>query len=70
VKAELPAGARRAVEYSRRTRAKAEAEAAKAADATREAVDQLTALGLSTRDAGELLGLSRQRVHQVLKEAS
>jgi hypothetical protein len=39
----------------------------KAAEATRQAAEELTNLGLSTRDAGELLGLSRQRVHQVLK---
>lgn len=66
-KAELPAGVRRAVEQSHRSRERADTEAAKAAEATREAVEELTKLGLSTRDAGELLGLSRQRVHQVLK---
>lgn len=67
IKAEIPPGARRAVDQSRRSRERAEAEAAKANEATRHAVEELTSLGLSTRDAGELLGLSRQRVHQVLK---
>jgi len=66
-KAELPASVRRAVEQSHRLRERADAEVTKAAEATREAAEELTNLGLSTRDAGELLGLSRQRVHQVLK---
>ena len=40
---------------------------AKAQQQTVEAVKTLTELGLSRRDAAELLGLSHQRVHQLLE---
>lgn len=40
---------------------------AKAQQQTIEAVRALTDLGLSRRDAAELLGLSHQRVHQLLE---
>ena len=49
-----------------RARSAAERAGAKAQQQTMEAVKALTELGLSRRDAAELLGLSHQRVHQVL----
>lgn len=61
----LPAPVRRAVDRSLSMRERARAAEAEAAKATEQAVKELLELGLSTRDAGELLGLTRQRVHQV-----
>lgn len=49
-----------------RARTAAERAGAKAQQQTVEAVKALTELGLSRRDAAELLGLSHQRVHQLL----
>jgi predicted RNase H-like HicB family nuclease len=49
-----------------RARSAAERAGAKAQQQTVEAVKALTELGLSRRDAAELLGLSHQRVHQLL----
>jgi hypothetical protein len=46
------------------TRAAAEAERAECA--TRDAARTLVKFGMSLRDAGTLLGVSRQRVHQIL----
>lgn len=50
-----------------RARVVAERAGARAHQQTVEAVKVLTSLGLSRRDAGELLGLSHQRVHQLLE---
>lgn len=50
-----------------RARVVAERAGARAQQQTVEAVKVLTSLGLSRRDAGELLGLSHQRVHQLLE---
>jgi len=50
-----------------RARSAAERAGAKARQQTIEAVKALTDLGLSRRDAAELLGLSHQRVHQLLE---
>jgi predicted RNase H-like HicB family nuclease len=50
-----------------RARSAAERAGAKAQQQTIEAVKSLTELGLSRRDAAELLGLSHQRVHQLLE---
>jgi predicted RNase H-like HicB family nuclease len=50
-----------------RARSAAERAGAKAHQQTIEAVKALTDLGLSRRDAAELLGLSHQRVHQLLE---
>ena len=50
-----------------RARGAAERAGAKAHQQTIEAVKALTDLGLSRRDAAELLGLSHQRVHQLLE---
>jgi predicted RNase H-like HicB family nuclease len=69
VKTVLPAPVRKAVDRSLSGRERAEAAEAEAARATELAVKAMLALGLSTRDAGELLGLSRQRVHQLASGA-
>ena len=50
-----------------RARSAAERPSATAQKQTVEAVKTLTELGLSRRDAAELLGLSHQRVHQLLE---
>lgn len=50
-----------------RARGAAERAGEKAQQQTVEAVKTLTELGLSRRDAAELLGLSHQRVHQLLE---
>ena len=65
VEATLPTSVRKVVDRSRSERQRAEEEAAKAAKSTERAVKAMLEIGLSTRDAGELLGISRQRVHQV-----
>jgi predicted RNase H-like HicB family nuclease len=50
-----------------RARSAAERAGARAQQQTIEAVKALSDLGLSRRDAAELLGLSHQRVHQLLE---
>ena len=66
----LPAAARKRLDKALALRAKAEAEQTKAASATAEAVRALVEkVGLSVRDAAELLGLSHQRVHQLVHGA-
>jgi predicted RNase H-like HicB family nuclease len=62
----LPLSVRRMVQRAGTARAKADAEVERAAQTTRDAVKVLAGLGLSARDAGELLGLSRQRVNQIM----
>lgn len=67
----LPAGVRTLLNRVRATRKRAEEEAAKLQDSTAEAAQVLTKnVGVSVRDAGELLGLSHQRVHQLLTAGS
>ena len=61
----LPAPIRKAVDRARGERERAAEAEAEAAKATERAVKAVLGIGLSTRDAGELLGLTRQRVHQV-----
>jgi len=61
----LPADAKRALKAARDGRRKAAELQARAVEATRLAVARLEAAGLSLQDAGELVGLTRQRVHQL-----
>lgn len=62
---QLPAPLAKAVDRHREARERAEAEASRAAESTRKAVQSLTDTGMSLRDAGELLGLSHARVKQI-----
>ena len=63
----LPADLRTAIQRSRRTREHAEWERENAQEQTRAAAEALVGEGLSLRDAGELLGLSHQRVQQLVQ---
>jgi predicted RNase H-like HicB family nuclease len=62
----LPADLRVAIRRSRRTRQRAEREREHAQNETRAAAKALLGEGVSLRDAGELLGLSHQRVQQLV----
>jgi predicted RNase H-like HicB family nuclease len=62
----LPAEARRKVEAAASARERVRTQTREADEKTRQAAKALTQEGLSLRDTGELLGLSRQRVHQML----
>jgi len=64
---ELPKAAREAVVRTAQARRRAEREQARAQSALRAAARTLAAVGVSLRDAGELLGLSHQRVQQLLQ---
>ena len=66
----LPRPVKTKLAKHRSARKRARTEAEKATMATRHAVRALTAMGLSVRDAGELLGLTGARVAQLLKNAS
>jgi transposase-like protein len=63
----LPADLRTAIQRSRRTRERAERERENAQEQTRAAAEALVEVGVSLRDAGELLGLSHQRVQQLVQ---
>jgi predicted RNase H-like HicB family nuclease len=64
----LPSGVRRALTRARAARRRLEADAVQAQETTEFAVRELTrSLGLSVRDAGELLGISHQRVQQLAR---
>lgn len=66
-KVKLPARVKRLLARVQVTRTRAQAEQARAATAARAAVRTLTKdWRLSVRDAGQLLGLSHQRVHQLV----
>jgi predicted RNase H-like HicB family nuclease len=61
----LPVALRRRVDRARRARLQAEARHSEAQKELTAATSSLRRAGLSLRDAGELLGVSRQRVHQL-----
>ena len=62
----LPVNLKTAVERSRRTRERAERQRENAQEETRVAAEALVEEGVSLRDAGELLGLSHQRIQQLV----
>lgn len=62
----LPPKVQRAIDQSQAARKRAEQEQARAQSALRATVKLLGELGLSVRDAGKLLGLSHQRIQQIL----
>ena len=64
----LPADVKTAIVRSRRARTRAERENTNAQQLTRRAAHELVEdFGVSLRDAGELLGLSHQRVQQIVR---
>jgi len=63
----LPARTRATVERAKRARERADRERETAQRETERSVQSLVRLGLSTRDAGDLLGLSHQRVQQLVR---
>lgn len=65
----LPAGVADEIERLINQRSKAEALRAEVAEATRRAAADLRRLGLSTRDVGEILGISGARVAQIERES-
>ncbi len=67
VRDELPADLTALADTVARARQDAERAGTKAQEETTRAVKRLTDLGLSRRDAAELLGLSHQRVQQLLE---
>lgn len=65
----LPADARRALVKARAARARLATESKKAQESTANAVRTLVErMHLSVRDAGDLIGISPQRVHQLAHE--
>ncbi len=63
---QLPASAKKALAEATKKREKAETLAKESQDAVRAAARSLTATGLSLADVGKLLGVSRQRAHQLV----
>jgi predicted RNase H-like HicB family nuclease len=63
----LPATARKLVDEANTARSELQQAEQVASQKSREAVRKLNALGLSLRDAGELIGVSRQRAQQLLE---
>ncbi len=64
----LPRAARSAVSACQRARSVADLAKDNATQATGEAARALSGIGLGVRDIGELLGISHQRVAQILSE--
>nr|MDQ3573455.1 type II toxin-antitoxin system HicB family antitoxin [Actinomycetota bacterium] len=67
IRHELPAKLTAVADRVSRARSDAERAGTKAQQQTAQAVKTLTGMGLSRRDAAELLGLSHQRVQQLLE---
>ncbi|MGH9008333.1 MAG: hypothetical protein ACRDYF_00625, partial [Acidimicrobiia bacterium] len=67
IRDQLPADLSAVADTVARARRDAERAGTKAQEETTRAVKRLTDLGLSRRDAAELLGLSHQRVQQLLE---
>jgi predicted RNase H-like HicB family nuclease len=67
IRDQLPAELTAVTASVSRARNAAQLAGVKAQQQTAEAAKTLTALGLSRRDAGELLGLSHQRIQQLLE---
>lgn len=67
VRDQIPAPMRAVADRVAKARRNADRAGAAAQQQTALAVQQLTGLGLSRRDAAELLGLSHQRVQQLLE---
>jgi predicted RNase H-like HicB family nuclease len=65
----LPVEAQKKVNAVLKARKRAEAERAKAQESIADVVRCFKKLRLSMRDAGELLGLSHQRVQQIVQKA-
>ena len=65
----LPAAARQALQRAKRARARADRERSRAQEETeRTARALLDEVGIGMRDAGELLGISHQRVQQLVNK--
>jgi predicted RNase H-like HicB family nuclease len=62
----LPKSADRTVEQARQAREQARSADRLAVERTRKAAAALTSRGISMRDAAAILGISHQRVHQLL----
>jgi predicted RNase H-like HicB family nuclease/DNA-binding CsgD family transcriptional regulator len=66
ITSELPSNVAMVASKAAEARREAERAGVKAHRATAEAVKRLTSMGLSRRDAADLLGISHQRVQQLL----
>ena len=66
---DLPADAASAIVEAARARSEAEVAKAQAAQSTTTAVVTLFRTGMPTRDVGRLVGISHQRVAQILEES-
>lgn len=66
IEPEVPKGAAATVKRAQKLRGDADRLQGEAAEATREAANALVRSGLTVRDAGALLGLSYQRVGQLV----